>query len=351
MSTVKPVRVYQLYVGVDIAAATFTAAHLRPEAKPSKAVDYQQTPDAFNKFQQDLLQTGLSASQILIVMEATGTYWITLALFLVQAGFAVAVINPMQAHNYAKSLLQRAKTDQLDAQMLARFGQSYKPELWNPPPPVYHQLHQRLAQGAALLDLRQQVRNQLHALSVCPVVVPEVQIRMEELISTFDHQIEVVETEIQQTVEQDENWSNSIKLLQTIPGIGLLTACWLVVVSLNFTTCEKGESLAHYAGLAPVVRKSGISVYSPPQVGGGGHTQLRTMLYMAALTASQFNPLIRDFYQRLIGRGKAPKVARCAAARKLVLLAFGIVKSGKPFCADYLAGKGTKETEALPMAH
>lgn len=346
MSTANPASAYQLYVGIDISAATFTAARMRPETKPSKAVDYQQTPDSFYKFQQDLLQTGLSASQILIVMEATGTYWITLALFLVQAGFAVAVINPMQAHNYAKSLLQRAKTDQLDAQTLARFGQSHKPALWNPPPPIYHELQQRLAQRAALSDLRQQVRNQLHALSVCPVVVPEVQRRMEELIRTFDAQIEAVETEIKQVVEQDENWSASIKLLRTIPGIGLLTACWLVVVSLNFTTCEKGESLAHYAGLVPIVRKSGSSVYSPPQVGGGGHTQLRNMLYMAALTASQFNPLIRDFYERLKARGKAPKVARCAAARKLVLLAFAIVKIGRPFQADYQAGKKAVETLA-----
>lgn len=343
MSIINPASAYQLYVGVDISAATFTAARMRPDAKPSKALDYQQTSTSFSKFQQDLLQTGLGPFQILIVMEATGTYWISLALFLVQAGFAVAVINPMQAHNYAKSLLQRAKTDQLDAQMLARFGQSHKPGLWNPPPPVYHQLLQRLNQRAALVDLRQQVRNQLHALSVCPVIVPEVQTRMEELIVTFDTQIETVETEIKQVVEQDENWSGSIKLLQTIPGIGLLTACWLVVVSLNFTTCEKGESLAHYAGLAPVVRKSGTSVYSPPQVGGGGHTQLRNMLYMAALTASQFNPIIRDFYERLKARGKAPKVARCAAARKLVLLAFAIVKSGKPFAADYQPGKKAAE--------
>ncbi len=326
---------YQLYVGVDIAAASFTASQMRPEAKPSKAQHYQQTGEAYVKLQRDLLRTGCQPAQILVVMEATGTYWISLAVYLEQAGFRVAVINPLQAHNYAKSLLQRNKNDQLDAQTLAKFGQSHQPAAWSPPPQVYHQLQQRLSQRAALVDLRQQVLNQLHALQVCPVIVPQVQARMQELIATFDQQIEVVETEIKQVVEQDQDWSKSITLLQTIPGIGLLTACWLVVVSLNFTGCEKGEALAHYAGLAPVVRRSGTSVYSPPQVGGGGHSQLRSLLYMAALTASQFNPVIREFYQRLKARGKAPKVARCAAARKLVLLAFAIVKSGQPFQADY----------------
>ena len=99
MSTANLATTYQLYVGVDISAATFTVARMRPDAKPNKALDYQQTHPSFSKFQQDLLPTDLAACQILIVMEATGTYWISLALFLVQAGFAVAVINPMQAHN------------------------------------------------------------------------------------------------------------------------------------------------------------------------------------------------------------------------------------------------------------
>ncbi len=226
---------------------SFTAALLPAEAaaKPAKALNYQQTNQAYRKLERGLLRPGLPPSQILVVMEATGTYWISLALYLHQAGFVVAVINPLQTHNYAKSLLQRSMNDQLDAQTLAKFAQTHQPPAWNPPPRVYHQLQQRLSQRAALVDLRQQVRNQLHALTVCPAVVPEVQSRMEQLIATFEQQIEAIETEIKQVIQQDQQWFNSITLLQTIPGIGLLTACWLVVVSLNFSGCEKGESLVH----------------------------------------------------------------------------------------------------------
>lgn len=118
-------------------------------------------------------------------MEATGTYWIMLATFLDQHSFSVAVVNPLQASSFVKSLPKRPKNDHIDAQSLARLAQAHKPPRWNPPPAIYHQLQQRLAQRLSLLDLRQQVQNQLHALSVCPLIVPEVQSRMESLITTF----------------------------------------------------------------------------------------------------------------------------------------------------------------------
>ncbi len=338
---------YQLYVGVDIAAATFTAAHLRPDAaKPTKALNYLQSPESFRKLEQDLLKTGVVPAQTLIVMEATGNYWISLAVFLHRAGFALSVINPQQSYNYAKSLLLRSKNDQLDAQMLARLAQSHQPPAWNPPPQIYYELQQRLTQREALTDLRQQVGNQLHALLVCPVVVPQVQTRMEELIATFEQQIHALEVEIKDLLKTNKAWGGTVALLQTIPGIGLLTVCWLVMLTLNFSSCAKAGSLVMYAGLAPVVRTSGTSVRGKPQVGGGGQPQLRKLLYMGALSASQHNPLIRVFVERLIARGKAPKVARLAAARKLLHLAFAVAKSGQPFRADYQAGPTVELAEA-----
>lgn len=111
------------------------------------------------------------------------------------------------------------------------------------------------------------------------------------------------------------------------------------MLSFNFTACKSGASLAHYAGLVPVERRSGTSVRGYPQVGGGGHTQLRNLLYMAALSACRFNPPLAAFYEKLKAQGKAPKVARCAVARRLAVLAFGVVKSGKAFEADYALKK------------
>jgi transposase len=338
----------QLFVGVDISAATFSAAQAKAEAKPQKAVDYVQNQEDFNKFQKDLLASGLTASSIMVVMEATGNYWLGLALALRQAGFRVSVINPAQAHNYAKALLLRPKNDQLDAQTLARFAQTQKPELWTPPPQVYYELQQRLCQRQDLIGMRGQLSNQLHALTAGPIVVESVKARLLQLIFTIDQQIAELDEEIKKVAQKaDKSWAKSIELLQTIPGIGLLTACWLVALSLNLTACKKGASLAHFAGLAPVERRSGTSVRGYPQVGGGGHAQLRKLLYMAALSACRFNPLLKAFYEKLKEQGKAPKVARCAVARRLAVLAFGVVKSGKAFEADYaFKQKATRQSLA-----
>jgi transposase len=149
----------------------------------------------------------------------------------------------------------------------------------------------------------------------------------------------------------------SIALLRTIPGIGLLSACWLVVATLNFTTCDSPEALVHYAGLAPQERSSGSSVRGRSQIGHSGNGRLRTLLFLATLTANRqpptanrqpptanrqpptaarFNPVIKGFWHRLrVEKNKPVKVVRCACARKLLHLAYAIVKSGKPFRADY----------------
>ena len=151
---------------------------------------------------------------------------------------------------------------------------------------------------------------------------------MQHLIGTLTEQIRAEEKEIEQVIVQDKDWAKAIILLQTIPGIGLLTACWLVVCTLNFTTCPTAEAAAHYAGLAPVERSSGSSVWKRPTIGHGGNGQLRTTLYMAILSAAQHNPIIKAFYEHLRAAGKPMKVTRCAAARKLLHLACAIVKSG-----------------------
>ena len=161
---------------------------------------------------------------MLIVLEATGTYWLKLAITLVQAGFTVSVINPAQAHDFAKALLKRAKTDAIDAQTLAQLAERLQPAPWNPPPAIAMDLEQRLQERETLLKRRPQVRNQLHALTQNPWVVPSVQHRMETLIHTLTEQVVEVEVEIAQVLGQDTAWAQTAAKLQSISGIGLLTA-------------------------------------------------------------------------------------------------------------------------------
>jgi transposase len=253
------------------------------------------------------------------------------------------------------SQLKRAKNDVLDALTLAELAQALLPERWTPPPHIYYELQQRLAQRCSFLELRTQASNQLHALAVSPVVVPAVRQRLEQLIATINRQLaqlhgellalvrieqksaaeEVVGDEGEPADELELQWKSAIALLQTVPGIGLLTACWLVVATLNFTLCESALAAVHYVGLAPMIRSSGASVRGRAQIGHSGHTRARTQLYMATLAAARFNPAIKAYYERLRAAGKPMKVARCACARKLLHIAFAVVTQQRAFDPHY----------------
>jgi transposase len=328
-----PSPTYACCVGIDIAAKTFAAAWAAPGQVPTQPQTFDQTDAGFAALQAQL-PAAIPPPQILIVLEATGSYWIRLAVALHQAGYAVAVLNPKHVHNFAKSLPRRSKTDALDAQLLVRFAAERQPPCWTPPPAVYHELRQRLMARDALLEMRQQARNQQHALSQWPVVVAAVTTRFDAVLATLDEQLTTLDREIT-TALQDGAWAASALLLLSIPGIGIQCAAWLLVSTLNFTLCATPEALVAYAGLSPLQHESGTSVRGHPHVGRGGNARLRTVVYMATLSASRYNPAIQTFYTRLRERGKAVKVARCAAARKLMHLAWALVTKGQVFDPHY----------------
>ena len=338
MQTGQPVQTYALFVGVDIAAQTATVATQRPGTKASRSFTIDQTPEGYTSLLHQLQVTGSIPDQVLVAMEATGSYWISLATRLVHEGFAVSVMNPAQAHHFAKALLKRAKTDAIDAQTLAQLAMVLQPEPWTPPPPIYYALQQRLAQRDDLLTLRQQVRNQLHALVQHPDVVPEVRARMERVLATFKTQLVEVESEIAAALTQDSAWAAAAVRLQSIKGVGWVTAAWTLVTTLNFTSCDTVDSLTAYAGLAPMPRQSGSSIWHRPAIGHTGNSRLRTAFYMATLSAAQHNPIIKAFYTRLREAGKPEKVARCASARKLLHIAWAVVKKDQRFDPHYAQG-------------
>ncbi len=155
---------HTLYVGVDIAAATATAAWITLDEPMSAPLTVAQTTQGYATLHARLAATGIAATDTLIVLEATGSYWITLATTLVERGYQVSVVNPKRAHHVAKVLLKRSKTDAIDAETLARLGALLQPTPWTPPPAIYTELQQRLTHRDALMGMRQQLRNQRHAL-------------------------------------------------------------------------------------------------------------------------------------------------------------------------------------------
>jgi transposase len=325
---------YPLYVGIDIAATTFTAAWLLPGASPTAPVTHPQRPGGFAALQRHLAATGIAPAGTLVVLEATGSYWVALAVALHAAGYAVSVINPLQAHHFAKARLRRAKTDPLDARNLAQLAAALQPAVWTPPPAVYHEVRQRLAARDALVAMRQQTRNQRHALLQWPLVVASVQQHLDAVIADLDVRIADLEGEIGSVLAASD-WAESLACLTSAPGIGLLTAAWLLVGTMNFTLCATPEAAAAYAGLAPMPHSSGTSVRGQARIGHGGQGRLRTALYMATLAAVRYNPALTAFYSRLRAAGKPLKVARCAAARKLLHLAWALVTKRQRYQSNH----------------
>lgn len=315
--------VYRLYVGVDVAAESFAVAWLAPGGAAGASHAGEQSAAGYAALQRRLAAAGGEPAATLVVMEATGNYWVALAVALHEAGYAVSVVNPRQAHHWAKAQLRRAKTDALDAQDLARLAAALQPAPWTPPPAVYHEVRQRLVARDGLLGMRQQARNQRHALLQWPVVVEGVRQHLDELIADLDRRVASLDAELAAALKQ-RAWAESFTCLTSAPGIGLVTAAWLLVATLNFALCDGPEALTAYAGLAPVPRESARSVRGRPRIGHDGNGRLRTALYLATLSAARFNPAIKAFYQRLRAAGKPTKVARCAAARKLLHQAWAL---------------------------
>jgi transposase len=324
----------QLVAGVDIAATSFMASWARSGQTVSTPRPFEQTSQGFAAFQKQLASTGVAPEATLVVLEATGSYWVALAVALHSAGYHVAVVNPAHVYNYAKSLPRRGKSDSLDARLVTQFGLERRPDPWIPPPMVYHELRQRLVARDGLLTMRQQARNQVHALEQWPVRVAAVHQQMMQLIETLDEQLRVLEKAIGEVLA-DGAWAMSAAHLQSVPGFGLVTVAWLLVGTVNFTTCVSAESAVHYAGLAPMERQSGTSIRGRPSIGHGGNKRVRAALYMATLSAARYNPAIKTFYNRLREAGKPAKVARCAAARKLMHIAFAVVTKGQDYDPSY----------------
>ena len=327
-------KAYQLYVGIDIAAETFTASWLAPGGTPTAPRTCDQAPQGYAALQQRLDRAAGSPPAARVALEATGTSWVALAVALHEAGYRVAVVNPRQAHHCAKAQLRRAKTAALDARDLAQFAAALRPAPWAPPPSAYHEVRQRLVARDGLLAMRAQARHQRHALLQWPVVVEAVRQHLDALIADLDRRVASRDREIAAVLAQSA-WAASLTCLTSAPGIGPVTAAWLLVGTRNFTLCAGPEALAAYAGLAPVPRESGRSVRAWPAIGHDGNGRLRTALYMATLSATRHNPATRAFYQRLRAAGKPMKVARCAAARKLLHQAWALGSKLQHFDPDH----------------
>lgn len=258
-------------------------------------------------------------------MEATGGYHDDLAYFLHDQGHRVSVINPAQISAFGKSELSRTKTDAADAALIARFCEAMNPPAWNPPTAQERRLRQLVRRRRALVEMRAQEQNRREAPGV-----ENVQESISQMIEVFTDQIKRLDRQIAETIDGDDDLRGKRDLIESIDGIGPGTSATILGETPHIGEFRTAKALAAFAGVCPQERRSGTSV-SSAHMTRIGNRAIRQMLYMAALAAMRCNPVIQAFASRLRDRGKAPMQIIVAVMRKLMVLVFGVLKTGQPF--------------------
>jgi transposase len=257
-----------------------------------------------------------------VVLEATGGYEYAAVAALSVAGLPVAVVNPRQVRDFARAVGRLAKTDRIDAQVLARFGAAVQPV----PRPLPSAAVQELD---ALVTRRRQVRDMLQAEQNREKQARgTVAVQIREHIRWLERQLARVEDDLRARVEASPVWRAKEGLLRSVPGIGPQTAFTLLAELPELGPLSRRE-IAALVGVAPFARDSGSA--RGKRAIGGGRTSVRTALYMAALSASRHNPALSRYYQHLLHAGKAKKLAPIACLRKLLVILNAIVAHGTPW--------------------
>lgn len=314
-------------LGIDIAKAKFAAALLRPDGK-IRHKSCANTPTGCAD-----LAAWLQRQQVTRVhatLEATGTYGEALAIWLHDAGHVVSVVNPSIIHAYARTQLARSKTDRIDAELIARFTASHQPAPWTPPAVEIRQLQALVRRLDALQGMRTQELNRLAA----GVTVADVRASIETVLASLDAQIAHVQQLIRDHLDRHPGLRAQRELLTTIPGIGEATAA-VLIAELFDKRYASARQAAAFAGLVPRLVESG-TLRGRSRLSKIGPGRVRKALYMPAVAALRWNPTIRAVRARLHAAGKPPMVIIGAAMRKLIHLAYGVLKSGRayePTCA------------------
>ncbi len=313
------------YLGLDIAKATYQATLLSQGKRFRR--EFNNQPAEFGRLSHWLHKHG--AVQVHACLEATGRYGEDLALYLHTQGHQVSVVNPLRIKAYAQSQLTRNKTDRLDADLIAQFCQTQTPDLWTPPAPEVLELRELVHHYDSLQALKVQVQNRRQSGVKSAVV----QAQLDSQLRLLEQQLTDLRQQINDHLDQHPDLRRQADLLESIPGIGALTAAKLVAEDpLRFASAR---AFAAYAGATPRQGLSGTSVHRPARLSKLGDADLRRAVYFPAVVACRYNPLVHALSDRLAERGKCAMTIIGAAMHKVLRLAYGVLKSGQPFDPNF----------------
>lgn len=312
--------------GIDIAARSFVLAWQR-EGHPLGRREFKQTPEGHRAAIKQLKR--LTPARI--VLEATGVYYLDLAMALAEAKLPVAVINPKRFHHFARMCAVDTKTDNVDAALLALYAERMRPPLWQPPAPTYVELRAIGRQINRLTHQRTQAKNQLHALASTAATPKLLLADQRHAIAELERRIARLTEAAEAVIAREPALARHFTHFTAATGIGATSALALIAELAVVPTELKSAQVSRQGGLDVRLTQSGTSVDKPGRLSKSGNAYLRSALYMPALSAVRFDRYAHAFYQALIARGKKKIQALCAVMRKYLTGLWACLKTDTPF--------------------
>lgn len=310
-----------MFVGIDVAKAELVVSTQPTEERWTVANDERGV--------RTLVERLRSLEPQLLVLEATGGYELLCVAALAAAGLPVVVVNPRQVRDFAKATGQLAKTDRIDADILARFADKVRPSVRPLPDADAQELAALLARRRQLLDMLQAERNRLG--QVFGRGKQHVKKSLKSHIAFLEREVRMTDTDLGEMVRRSPAWRERDQLLQSVPGVGPVLSRTLLADLPELGRLSRRE-IAKLVGVAPLSRDSGTM--RGRRFVQGGRASVRAVLYMAALVATKRNAVIRTFYLRLLAAGKPKKLALVACMRKLLTILNVMVRTAQRWSVD-----------------
>ena len=319
-----------VYCGMDISKSTFDAFLL------NRSYAFNNDLSGFKKLRKVIPDNAHC------VMEATGPYYMKLAVYLQSHGIKVSVVNPLVIKRFSQMRMIKAKTDKADAKLIALYAEKETPELWKAPEPLLLEIQQ---EQAVLKSLNKQLRmlyNQVESIQVQPSQSKDAL----KVISTVAKLIETKVSLLEKTMLEKvkEIFDEELGLITSIPGIGIKNAIALLVATNAFSNFRSAKQVASYIGICPRIYQSGSSIRGKGSITKMGDKRVRTLLYLAARSAARHNTACKKMYERLTDNGKADKLAIIAVANKLLKQAYAVVTKKINYQTEYYSALNPKVT-------
>lgn len=314
------------FAGIDVSAKNLVVSY--QAAGKTQTWEVPNTPQGHLQLCSKLTRP---SSALRVCLEATGNYSLDIAVALHQHGIAVMVLNPRAAKDFGRALQNRSKTDVVDSLTLLEYVKRMEFRPWQPPHDKLLQLRDLSRRIKALTKQATQEKNRLEAASCCQGLSPAVKKDLQAHLRFLQRSIDKLLKHATELIDQDPLLRRVCEQLTSIKGIATVSATHLMAELLLLSDDMTAKQWVAHAGLDPRHHESGTSINKPPRISRAGNALLRASLFMPAMTAVQFEPQIKAFYQRLLQRGKPPMQAIVAVMRKLLHAIHGMLKSGQCF--------------------